>query len=118
MLIERGSNYGPFEAALPAPEWRDRERGDAPLVQVRLEVLQPLDDRREAGDRAPVPLGGEVEDVRGRRPAVEVRTAKLHLPAGAPTFVVLVHVREALLERQGHALAHYAHRVDGVHERL
>lgn len=112
MLVERRADDAPVQPALAATERWNGERRDPPLVEMRFEVLQPLNDVPEAGNRAPVTFGREVEDVRRTRTPVQIRLAEPNPASLAALPIVLEHVRESVLELEGDALAHDA---DGVH---
>jgi hypothetical protein len=63
-------------------------------------------------------FGGEVDDRRARRVAVQTRLTQSHLLGIAPAPVVLEHGRPALLELQRHPFAHHPDAVDGIDEGL
>ena len=63
-------------------------------------------------------LRRKVQDPRRHRSSEEVWLSKPNLFGGAARHIVLVHVRETLLELKRDALTHHTRTVHGIHERL
>jgi len=80
--------------------------------------LKPPNDIVELSHGAPVALCREVEYPRGGEVTNYVWPPKTNFMTLTPRYVVLIHLREALLEFERNPFAHDTHAVDGVDEGL
>src|SRR5690606_23773339 len=108
----------PAKAAIAASKRGQGETADAPLVQMRSEVVQALLDVGDARWRTPVPLGREIEDPSVGLLTIQVRLADTYPAIFAAGHVILEHGRITLLELLRDTLAHHADTVDRIHQNL
>ena len=107
---------------MPTAQRWHRNGADVQTLNGVHQVLQPRLNVCLAAACAPVPLGGEVDDpARATHQATHVKhmhLTQLHLTRLASVLIGTKHLGVGLFELQRDALAHDAHRVDGVHQCL
>jgi hypothetical protein len=119
-LFNARAHLRPLQTAQPAAQGRQSHRAYAATLDFLNKSAQPRLDILNARFPAPVPLGGEVDDVAWEKiPGLEdEHSAGLNLLPTTGSGISLEVFRPVLLELQRNAAPHHSNTVDGVYQGL